>query len=376
MNAISPATMPLNFDNASFYVPAPVTLDFYQRGKMDALIDASIGALKFQLNKIAHGGSATNVSAKTPFLANIDALQFYVGRDEDGVLRGGCPHWAYLQNLCDPRLSDQEKFKKLCKNLADLPGNVAFAFKASPDLKDSNIVRAAFGKAGFANIQRKTYLFRGNAVDGDPIAKLKSDARNKVNKARRDLETCSMSVDEFFAFYSENLVNYDGKKSHFYLNIDHDMMKKGYNNLEIIAVRRKTEEGKEISPIEAAILCGWDADGYYKLMRITYRRDAAMNNGIEPHQHAIKMLVVEAMARATQMNMVLDVDGATPGGGTVYQRFGVFEEVLHDEFKRKTAQTFICKFCNPLAIENAVKAVKNTFSRLLAFTIPAVLFYS
>lgn len=376
MNSISHTLSHDNLNSFPFHVPAPAKLDFYQRGKIDLMIDASLCAIKFKWNKMVNGGALHSVSTDKPFIANSDMLYYYVGRDEDGVLRGGCPQWSYFENIYDPQMTDEQKFKKWCKILADLPGNVSFGFKASPHMKDTHVVRAAFGKAGFTNVQRRTFLFQGNLADGDPISKLKSDARTKVNSARRDLESCSMSVDEFFAFYKENLVNYNGCKGAFSLTIDREMMKLGYDNLEIIAVRRKPVEGQAAGPIEAAIMCGWDTDGFFKLMRVTYRNDAASNNGIAPHKHAIKMLVVEAMKRATEKGLILDVDGATGGGGTVYQRFGVFEEVVHDEYKRKTAQTFICKFCNPLRIEKAVRTVKEALGRLLAFTIPVVIFYS
>ncbi len=377
MNSISTAFAHDATTIFPFHVPAPATRDFYQLSKLEALVQASQGAIRFKLNQIINGSMINSISPNKPFLSTGSAIRYWAGRDEDGVLRGGAPQWAYMENLCDPSLSDQEKFKVWCKMLADLPANVSFGFKAVPFMADSHVVRAAFGKAGFTNIQRKTFLFRGNIADGDPIARLKSDARTKVNSARRDLEMASMDVDGFFDFYQENLVNYGGRKGAFSIMIDRETMKLGLGNIEILAVRRKRAEGAESdSPIEAAILCGWDVDGYYKLMRVTYRNSAEHNNGIDPHKHALKMLVVEAMKRATEKGLVLDVDGATGGGSTVYQRFGVFEEVLHDEFKRKTADTFICKFCNPMAIEKAAKSVKSALGRLLAFTVPAVMFYS
>jgi hypothetical protein len=332
-------------------------LDFYQRNKIAAMLDAFIGSGKFHWNKLVHRAHTHNIGKTLPFLAKIDALHYHVGRDELGVLRGGNPHWLYLQNLCDPSLNDKDKFKKLCRTLAQLPGNVAFAFKASPDIKDAEIVRAAFKKAGFTNIPRKTYLYNGVGLDTDPVKQLKSDARTKVNSARRDLEFAAMSVDEFFAFYNRNL-EVSGKKSHFFLGIDHDMIKKS-DQIDIIAVRRKSADGKTY-PIEAAITCGWGEDGYYKLMRITYLHENTPGLDFAPHKHAIKMLVVEAMTRATNKGMILDVDGATPGGGTVYSRFGVFTEILHDEYKRKTAHTFLCKYISP--------TMSEALGRFLSFT--------
>jgi hypothetical protein len=70
--------------------------------------------------------------------------------------------------------------------------------------------------------------------------------------------------------------------------------------------------------------------------------------------------------------MVLYVDGATAGGGTLYSRSGVFREVLREEYKRKTAQTFICKFCNPMKLEHIAKEMRLYLGRLAAIMVLAL----
>lgn len=323
----------------------PIDLNFPGKQHVLELIDATGGAARFHWNKLVHRAGTHNIGQTLPFMTNIDTLHYYVGRDEKGILRGGNLPWLYLRDLIPYGFaSREEKFKSLCRALAQLPGNVAFAFAASPDLHDADIVRAAFRTAGFSHIARKTYTYRGANDGADPISKIKSDARTKVNSARRDLEFVDMSLEEFFAYYRANL-EADGKNSHFHLNIDLELIGRAMaeGQIEIMAVRKKASDDQPgPHPVDAAIVCSRGEDGYYKLMRISYRH---YNSGpIAPHKHALKMLVVEAMKRSAALGMVLDVDGATPGGETLYSRFGVFETVIRDEFKRKTAQTLIRKF--------------------------------
>ncbi len=346
--------------------------DFYERTAIAALYEAVLGSIKFHWNKLSHRAAVYNVGETTTFISNIDKLDYFVGRDDQGILRGGNLHWDYLQNVCNPFVSNDQKYKKLCRILAQLPGNVSFAFKVSPDLQDGDVVRAAFKRAGFSNIRNKTFLYFGDASEGDPIKKIKSDSRTKVNSARRDMELTTMSLDAFFKFYNDNLIA-DNKEPHFFLNIDEVTIKKGAKNVEVTAARRKglREDGTPY-PIEAAICCGIGKDGYYKLMRITYSGEGTGVIPHAPHKHALKMLVVETMRRSAELNMVLDVDGATVGGGTLYSRFGVFREVLRDEYKRKTAQTFICKFCNPLKLERIAKEMRLYLGRLAAIMVLAL----
>ena len=199
--------------------------EFYEMGQAKALYAATTGAIKFHANKLLHKAKTHNIGECLPFMSSIQGLKYYVGRDDQGVLRGGNLHWEYVQDVCDQRDDDATKFKKLRYALAQLPSNVAFEFKAAPDLQDGDLVRAAFLKAGFSNIYNKTYLYFGNVADGNPIKKIKSDARTKVKSARRDMELTSMSLAEFFTFYKQNLVS-DKKEDHFLLDIDIDVIDK------------------------------------------------------------------------------------------------------------------------------------------------------
>ncbi len=371
MTATVAATSNINLGNFVSGANRERAAEFYEKKKIVALCEAVAGAAKFHTNKIMHMATTHDVTATRPFLSNIEDLKYFVGRDEQGVLRGGNLHWEYLFNLCDSRDTDAVKFKKLCRELACLPSNVAFEFKAAPDMRDGDIVRAAFLRAGFSNIYNKTYLYFGNVEDGDPIKKIKSDSRTKVNSARRDMELTTMSLNEFFAFYNRNLIA-DKKEAHFFLQIDEEVIAKS-TKVEILAARRKglMEDGNPY-PIESAMCCGYGDDGYYKLMRITYASEGTGVIPHAPHKHALKFLVVEAMRRSAELGMILDVDGATVGGGTLYTRFGVFEEVMRDQYKRKTAQTFICKFCNPLKLERIAKEMRLCLGRLAAFTVLAL----
>lgn len=323
----------------------PIDLNFPGKKHVLELVDATSGAARFHWNKLVHRAGTHNIGQTLPFMTNIDTLHYFVGRDEKGILRGGNLPWLYLRDLTPYGFASRaEKFKSVCRALAQLPGNVAFSFASSPDLRDADIVRDAFRTAGFSHTARKTYTYKGVNDGTDPISKVKSDARTKVNSARRDLEFVEMSLEEFFAYYRENL-DAEGKNSHFHLNIDLELISRAMNEgqIEIMAVRKKSSEDQPgPHPIDAAVVCSCGEDGYYKLMRISYRHHAS--GPIPPHKHALKMLVVEAMKRSAARDMVLDVDGATPGGETLYSRFGVFETVIRDEFKRKTAQTLIRKF--------------------------------
>ncbi|PZQ45099.1 MAG: hypothetical protein DI551_08465 [Micavibrio aeruginosavorus] len=317
--------------------------------RISALMHWGIGSTKFRWNKIVHRTGTMNIPCTAPYVTSTDHLDYFVGMDEKGYLHGGNLHWAYLQNICIDELSQENKYKTLCRTLARLPANVAFSFKASPHMKDIEVARAAFHAAGFLNIPRRTYLFKGDAADGDQIAKLKPDARTKVNSAKRDLEITTMNAEAFFTFYKENL-KLAGQKSYFCLDIDQALIAQGLRTnppqIDIIAVRRKnTDQSKAPHPIEAAMVCSRGCDGFYKLMRITYMRQQRADMEHAPHKHAIKLLVVEAMKRSAQMNLILDVDGMTPGGETVYSRFGVFEPAVHDEYIRRTARTLLPKLC-------------------------------
>lgn len=311
------------------------------------VIEALVGSALFSLNKIKYGevfNIERNIHLKIQQAENIS---FYTAIDENGILRGGELPWSYLHDLIPESITEEkDKIDYLCRVLSKLPSNVAFSFAARPDLKDAEIVKKAFFKSGFVYNEKKTLLFKGSAYDGDLVKRFKSDVRSKINAGIRDLEVVAMSVDEFFKFYKNNLATAK-KESYFNLDIDQKLIAEAVKLqvpcAHILAVRQKAKgPNGEDAPVDAAIICAGGPDGYLKLLRITYRHEV---EGVSPlpHKHATKYLVYEAMKLAIEKGLTLDTDGFTPGGDILYSRFGVFEASARDEFKRKTAQTFLKK---------------------------------
>ena len=313
------------------------------------LWETSSAAVRFAWNKFIHGSSPFSYASNYPLINKSDRVPYYVCRDENGVLRGGNPAWMYLQDLIRPEtLSDKDKVSILRYAISRLPSNVAFEFSACPYVKDADIVRKAFTRSGFVHSLKKTYMYKGNPGEIDPAPRFKSDARNKINSARRDMETVPMGIEEFFRYYEENLKG-AGKDSYFHLEIDKEIAREAMRmsppRAHIIAVRRKQTDQNAPHPVDAAILCTGSAedDGYLKLFRITYRHADPAKPEDAPHKHATKLVIVEAMQMANQMGLTLDTDGYTPGGETLYSRFGVFEAVMRTEYKRKTIHIVTAK---------------------------------
>jgi hypothetical protein len=304
------------------------------------------GSWRFFANKAAHRLWSLNACKATPLLNDLAGLPYYIGRDENDVLRGANPPWFYISDfLAGESVPCAEKKSEILARLAVLPANVAFAFECSPRLKDKNIVIDALKQAGFTHSTKKTYTYF--APKGtDILAQIKSDTRNKVRAAMRELEIVPLSIDEFLDFYESNLTG-AGKNSYFSLKIDREILEHGSkmdpSQVHILAARRKvTKETPGPHPVEAAFVCTGGMDGFLKLMRITYRSERPGLSA--PHKHAVKFLVYESMRLALEMGLTLDTDGCTPGGEILYSRFGVFDTEIRDEFKRKTVQTVIYRF--------------------------------
>lgn len=312
------------------------SIDFKGKRFVLLIANAIVSEAKFRTNKLANWVGAQTINSKQPEIHNVGKLDFFAGRDERGLLRGGDLPWQYMQGVCDGKITNGEKREQLVRTLAQLPSNISYVFKADPNIRDREIVRDAFARAGFVNETRTTLIYKGQPGQ-DPLDAMKSDARTKIRKARRELEFTDMGVDEFFDHYRQNLGD---KQSHFFLNIDQALLKQAVNadqpQAELIAVRRKTDGSGKQQPVEAAAIVSLGADGYSKLLRLSFRRAAEGDDAPPPHQQALKMLVVEAMQRATDRGLPLDVDGFTPGGSTLYSRFGGFEPVVHDQFARLT----------------------------------------
>lgn len=327
----------------------PFSVNFFGKRFVELIGNALIGEAKSRLNKLVYSATAQKIASDEVQALTIGKLDLFIGRDENGYLRGGDLPWQYMQGVTDGVITDREKREQLARTLAQLPSNISYTFKAAPQLRDREIVRAAFARAGFVNERRTTQIYT-NEPGSDAVDRMKSDARTKIRKGRKELEFTDMSVDDFFKHYRENLGE---RHSHFFLNIDNALLKQALSGenpqAEIIAVRRKPDENGTKQPIEAAAIISTGADGYCKLLRLTFRRFAEKDEGLPPpHQQALKVLVVEAMNRAAARGLPLDVDGFTPGGNTVYSRFGVFETVTHDQFARVTPGAAMASFTKRL----------------------------
>lgn len=319
-------------------MPPKAAFSFRFPGKRFAVLigTAMKGQARFRLNQMKNWAGTLSIRSDHPELYRSGNLELYVGRDSKGLLRGGDLPWQYMQGLCDDQKTDTAKRAYLAQTLAQLPPRVSFNFKADPELRDREFVREAFARAGFEVKTRTTLIYTG--PEGiDPVEGMKPDMRTKVRKARRELEFTDMDVDSFFDHYERHL---DGKHSHFFLEIDRELIRGALSgespHAEIIAVRRKAANDNKQSPIEAAAIVSTGTDGYCKMLRISFRRVMESPDAQPPHQHAYKMILAEAMKRANDRHLPLDVDGFTAGGSTLYSRAGVFKPVVHDEYMRLT----------------------------------------
>ena len=319
-------------------VAVALRVDYRGRRFAEPIARSLVSEVRLRLNQYSNGVSGLSIDSQHPKTGYIDELGFAVGRDENGHLRGSNIPWHYPQDLCAEQETDEDKRAHLDHMIAQLPAEVSFEFKTDPRLRDRDLIRAAFERAGFHVKQQKTYVYEGTPGQ-DPAEKIpheiRGKLRGKLNQAWRELEFVPMSVREFFEYYRKNL---RGEPSYFHLNIDQALMEeavKGENPMaEIIAVRFKD---KPEAGIQAATLCTTGADGYMKLLRISYPRilkGEIIEKDKKPHEHANKMIVAEAMRRATERGLILDTDGRTPEAIPFYERFGVFKEVEHDLYTR------------------------------------------
>lgn len=288
------------------------------------------GEARFRLNQFQRAASAPPKAMDSgTSIQNIGPLQFFTGLSEHAGRRGGEMPWHYMQGLCDNQITRKDKRAELMGTLAQLPRNVSFTFKATPDMRDPGIVREAFEKAGFTHNIRPTMIYRGKEGE-DPIDRLERPMGKYVRSARRELEIVPMTPDEFYDYYKKNL---NTKFSHFHLNIERTLMQSAAAgstpDIKIIAARRKDEPHL----VDAALIHSTGSDGYCRLLRLSFRK-AAEDDTAKPHQHAAKMLIVEAMTRANNRGLPVDTDGFTEGGRTTFMRYGVFDEVERSVFRR------------------------------------------
>lgn len=289
------------------------------------------GETRFRLNQLQRATSAPQKAMDGgTSIQSIGPLQFFTGLSKHAGRRGGEIPWHYMQGLCDNQSTRQSKRDQLMGTIAQLPRNVSFTFKAAPDIRDLDIVREAFEKAGFTHRIKPTMIYRGKEGE-DPVDRLERPMGKYVRSARRELEIVPMTSDQFYDYYQKNLSD---RFSHFHLNIERTLMQSAaagsIPDINIIAARRKDAPHL----VDAALIHSTGSDGYCRLLRLSFRK-AAESDTAKPHQHAAKMLIVEAMTRANNRGLPVDTDGFTEGGRTTFMRYGVFDEVERSVFERK-----------------------------------------
>lgn len=363
---VAPIAAPYSMEDAAPSHPEGVALRFASDRKIWKILACLQAGASFYWNKLLYNPSSLFASSPSHFLGQTGTTEYFRARDEHGILRGGNLPWAYMQNIvARTDLDDEEKVKTLRIHLASLPADTAFTFKSCPHIRDRALVHQAFVEAGFIPVEEKTHLFRAYPEDGDIYKMLKSDARNKTNAAKRDLEVGTMSLNAFFDFYKANLEN-AGKDSYFNLDIDRRLLElareRNPESVHVIAVRRKAvDESAAPAPVDAAIICLAGTDGYLKMLRITYRHDDPTQPAeLRPHKHATKLVMLECMNLSVKLGLTLDSDGSTPGSEILYSRFGVFKTETRIDYHRKTAATFLQKPLNKLLCKLRLAASHRT----------------
>lgn len=351
MNFETPVENPQG--EAAAHESAPAPSNSIHKKRLREVYNAARSTRRFYTNKLT-----------TPFVAAVlptapvrpEALAYYAGPDENGLQQGGNPHWQYFANpFANPAATDAEKYRGMRAAISALPAGPAFKFHSDPMLEDQEVIRRAFADTGFKAVNRPTFLYKPETENFDELIKnFSGDTRSKVRKAQRELDITTMSVDEFFDFYEDNLQSKGEAYIWFALNLDRKVLKEAISGpdpkIEIVAARRKsTPEDPGPHPIDAAILCSRGSDGYFRFQRVTYRTQKEDDGLPPPHQQAIKLIVTEIMLHAAAKGAMVDTDGFTEGGERLYTRFGkdVFKRQDQDIFTRpslyNTAQQVINK---------------------------------
>ncbi|HBG17880.1 MAG TPA: hypothetical protein DDY32_00970 [Desulfobulbaceae bacterium] len=312
---------------------------------------------KFFFNKIrhgifghiTHGTKAVNVDSGGDGVLRqvrilkagklLGQLEYFAAVNEEGVLRGGHPASSYLNDLVtDKCLDERQKLRVVCQLIAQLPGNVLFGLTASPFAKDLDVLKKAFGSAGFKIWPQATFIYSPPADGSDLIASMKgARMRTMLRAANRVLDVIEISPEELVHQYVKNL-EAAGKENYCSPAIDLALLKDGVDRdppqARIIAARLKpTPDNPYPTRIESAIALTLGDDGLCKLFRITYHQNA--------YKHATKLLVLEACAIAARYGKVLDTDAASKGGMVFYKLFGSFKESTRYEFVRYPIRFYI-----------------------------------
>jgi hypothetical protein len=271
----------------------------------------------------------------------LGTLDYFAASDEVGAQRGGHPASSYLHDLiADKGLNEARKLRVVRQLIAQLPGNVSFGLAAAPHASDIEMLKKAFGGAGFKIWRQETFVYSPPTDGSDLIASMKGTRiKSMLRAAQRDLDVIEISPAELVRFYASNL-ELTGRHNYCSPAIDvallTDCLGRNPPQARVIAARLKpTEENPDPTRIEAAVALTWGEDRLCKLLRVTYHPDA--------HQHGTKLLILEGAATAARYGKQLDTDAATAGGKELYRRFGSFTEHTRHEFVRYPMRRYVQK---------------------------------
>ena len=170
-----------------------------------------------RLSHIVHGTSAVTIDTGANGMLRqvrimrhstlIGALEYFAAADETGIRRGGHPPSSYLHRLVtDINANEKQKLRIVRQLIAQLPGNVMFGLTAGPHAKDIEILKRAFGSAGFRTWPQTTFGYSPPTDCSDLIASMKgSRIRTMLRAAKRDLDVIEISPAEFVRFFVSNL---------------------------------------------------------------------------------------------------------------------------------------------------------------------------
>ena len=245
-------------------------------------------------------------------------------------------------NYCAPTIeaeagdSDAARQGDVAYELArQLPRRISYRLTCPHFTHDA--VLAAFERAGFGIDTQRSYLvdLRGAGIKSI-IEHLDMSTRQRYRKAEKKLDVVAIGPSMFFDLYRRNLAARD-KISYHDLSVAESLastcLSRGSGCVRITAAKAKGTPGDDPRSYHAAIACLQDdAFSYYWMStRNINATDSDIRNG------AVKLLLVDAIAHASQAGLVFDFDGATTRGtselyrgfrGTEVNRYALIRKTL------------------------------------------------
>jgi hypothetical protein len=230
-------------------------------------------------------------------------------------------------NYCAPNINnksdelDATRQDEIAYKLArQLPRNMSYRLTC-PHFMDRAVL-TGFERAGFMIGTQKSYLIdlRGAGTEAI-LARLDMSTRQRYRKAEKRLDVVEIDSSTLFRLYRRDLATRN-KTSYQDLNVAERLaascQARGPGCIRITAAKCKDALDDDDRSYHAAIACLQDdAFSYYWMStRNVDALDPAIRNG------AVKFLLVDAIAHASQASLIFDFDGAASNGsGELYRGF-------------------------------------------------------